>query len=136
VTLLGGKTDQLHQGFLRYVCSNLVHPQYCPVRLTRLFFGLLGPRHAGYLVARSQTGPSGLFLDGRYQLTYSRARSDLRELLRHLGYNPDSYCEHSARRGAVTSSAEAGQPPDAPTVHRNVRDQLFAIFGQAETGLK
>jgi len=53
-----------------------------------------------------------LILDGRYRLPYSRARTDLRQLLSCLGFNPDDYCEHSPKRGAVTESSNAGLDND------------------------
>lgn len=109
VTLRGGKTDNRNQGFVRYVSSNLQNPTYCPVRLTRLYLTRIGASHRGYLVARTQTfSGRQLTLDGRHRLAYSCARSDFKNILSLLGFNPDDYCEHSPKRGAITESSNAG----------------------------
>jgi hypothetical protein len=109
VSLYGGKTDTTNQGFTRYVSANLQDLQACPVRLTRLYLARLGDSHAGYVVCRTQTS-AGLVLapDGRHRLSYGRARSDLQTLLSSLGYDPNSFSEQSARRGAVTAASNAG----------------------------
>jgi len=109
VRLTGGKTDSKNLGFQRYVAANEEHSQYCPVRLTRQFFELLGAQHTGFLVCRTQTGSGGsLRFDGSHSLSYTTALQDFRFLLHKLGYHPDHFSEHSAKRGAVTDSAAAG----------------------------
>ncbi len=109
VCLRGGKTDKFNQGFIRFVSGNLQNPLYCPVRLTCLYLTRIGSTHQGFLVARTQTSSNRqIILDGRHRLAYSRARSDFRQLLSILGFNPDDFCEHSPKRGAVTDSSNAG----------------------------
>ena len=114
VILRGGKTDTDNQGFIRYVSPNSVEPLYCPVRLTELYLRRIGPAHSGFLVARTQTAAGRrLCLDGRYRLPYSRARSDLQDLLTAVGLPLDECSEHSARRGAVTKAADSGLTYDS-----------------------
>jgi hypothetical protein len=79
------------------------------VQLTRRFFAVLGDDFSGYVVCRTATDTKGgLRLDGRFRLSYGTALQDLRTLLRHLGYEPGIFAEHSARRGAATDSSAAG----------------------------
>jgi hypothetical protein len=113
VCLRGGKTDTSNQGFIRFVSGNFQNPLYCPVRLTRLYLTRIGSTHQGFLVARTQTSTNRqLIIDGQHRLAYSRARSDFRQLLSTLGFNPDDFCEHSPKRGAVTDSSNAGLDND------------------------
>ena len=44
-------------------------------------------------------------------LTRTQLSIALRSLLQKAGYNPQSYCTHSFRIGAATTSAAAGLPP-------------------------
>jgi len=113
VHLSGGKTDRDGQGFWRFVSPNAENPRFCPVRLTSLYLTRLGSDHTGYLVARTQFAAGHcLILDGRYRLSYGRARQDFRELLGAMGLDPDLFTEHSARRGAVTTASNAGLSDD------------------------
>jgi hypothetical protein len=114
VLLVGGKTDRDGKGFRRYVAANVAAPGHCPVQLTRQYFALLGPDPSGYPVCRTAScAGGGLRLDSRFQLSYGTAVHDLRVLLTRLGYPPDLYAEHSARRGATTESAAAGLSTDS-----------------------
>jgi len=109
VRLIGGKTDNLNRGFVRYVSCNSQNPRYCPVQLTLDYLAFLGPGYSGYLVARSQTAPNRkLCLDGRHRLSYANALRNFRFLLQALGYDPKEYAEHSPKRGAATAASEAG----------------------------
>jgi hypothetical protein len=75
---------------------------------------LLGDAHTGFLVCRTQTGTVGtLRFDDRHSLSYTTALQDFRFLLQKLGYDPNLYAEHSARRGAATESAAAGVNNDS-----------------------
>jgi hypothetical protein len=105
---------QYREGGQRLISSNLQHPRYCPVLLTRLYFRRLGDScltdsSNSYLVPRTQRQTSGhLVADCSRPLSYSTAMEDLRSLLTKLGYCASLYTEHSGKRGGATTAAERG----------------------------
>ncbi len=111
VRFVNGKNDMFSEGSERVVPSSPEAPQYCPVRLTRLYLNRLGPNYFGYLIPRcsprsgSATPASP---NPTLPLSYCTALEDFRNLLTCLGYDPKSYGEHSGKRGGASEAASAG----------------------------
>ena len=77
----------------------------CPVSLTLNYFQFLGPVYSGYLV-RSCTSKNTPNPDK--PVSYSRALSDLKQLMNLLGYDASLYGEHSGKRRGATAAAGNG----------------------------
>ena len=117
VRFVGGKTDLFSEGSERIVAADLDQPQFCPVRLTRLYLNRLGESYEGLLIPRTRLSPNReLRADPEIPLSYTTALEDLKALLTSLGLDATSYGEHSGKRGGATAAAASGM--DVATLQR------------------
>ena len=108
------KTDQMHEGCLKYVFPVTSEPVLCPVRLTHKYLSRLsqhlppGQKYKGYLQPRLRfNAKTKQQIPLNQKISYSSCLDETRQLFQKLKI-PGRFGEHSGRRGAATQAAANG----------------------------
>ena len=104
------KTDKLREGETVFISR--LNQQMCPVAITERFTQLvkLGENPNDSLISRLAKTKRGHKAQGKYQLSYSRIRDNLKEMVETV--LPDKTCKqyslHSLRSGGASIASENG----------------------------
>jgi hypothetical protein len=121
------KNDQLHEGQVTVVTANST--ELCPVKITELYFSRFGYRwDFGYrwgqeggderfLHARIRKTGGRHVIDGQTAASLSKAREELKRLLRDMGEESRGVTDESFKMLGVTGTLEAGTSAEEVALH-------------------